>query len=61
MTDKKEKPIGRDYSKPITLIFSGKEGHRAFLEIATASPTSYNAEEAKKKAVENLRKQGFDV
>ena len=51
----------RDYSKPIIPVFRGKDGYRAYVEIATAPPTDYNAEEAKKRAAENLRRQGLSV
>ena len=51
----------RDYSKPIIPVFRGKKGYRAYVEIATTPPTRYNAEAEKKKAADNLRKQGLEV
>ena len=47
----------RDYSKPIVPIFQGKEGFRAYVQIVTNPPTKFDADAAKKKAAENLRKQ----
>lgn len=60
-TTKNKKPSLRDYSKPIIPIFRGKKGYRAYVEIATTPPTRYNAEAEKKKAADNLRKQGLTV
>ena len=50
----------RDYSKPIA-IFQGKEGFCAYVQIVTTPPTKFDADAAKKKAAENLRKQGLIV
>ena len=57
----KKKPTLRDYSKPIIPVFRGKNGYRAYVEIATTPPTRYNAEAEKQKAADNLRKQGLMV
>ncbi len=51
----------RDYSKPIVPIFQGKEGFRAYVQIVTTPPTKFDADAAKQKAAENLRKQGLIV
>ena len=51
----------RDYSKPILPIFQGKEGFRVYVQIVTTPPSKYDADEAKKRAAEKLRKQGLIV
>ena len=61
MNRPKQKPVARDYSKPILPIFRGKDGYRAYVKIVTTPPIKYDAQAAKEKAAENLRKQGLTV
>ena len=51
----------RDYSKPIMLKLTGIEGFRTYLKIITTPAKKYDAEAAKERAAENLRKQGLMV